>query len=145
MQESQGKQEMGSEIMDALDKAQDSMSGEQSDSSENKENNSEQQGGGESESDKNSDKKPEDESQSGENSGESEDKKPTDSESDKVSDSIGKVENDTTFFIPGLGDMTIEDLIAAGVIDSEFDKMFDRELTKEEREAIANYLDSIKG
>ena len=40
--------------------------------------------------------------------------------------------------------MTLEDLVEQGVLDGEFDKMFDRELTEEERLIIAGYLDLIK-
>jgi len=57
------------------------------------------------------------------------------SEQDKNSDKI---------FVPGLGEITIEDLYNAGVLNGQYDKQFQRELTDEEREAIENYFSSIR-
>ena len=31
-----------------------------------------------------------------------------------------------------------------GILNGEFDKMFDKELTEEQRQIIANYLDLLK-
>lgn len=47
-------------------------------------------------------------------------------------------------YIPGLGNISLKDLNKAGVLNREFDKMFDKELTTEERQIIANYLDLLK-
>ena len=47
-------------------------------------------------------------------------------------------------YIPGLGNVTLKDLDKMGVLNGEFDKMFDKELTTEQRQIIANYLDLLK-
>ena len=46
--------------------------------------------------------------------------------------------------IPGLGEVTLEELFNLGFLDGEYDKQFGRELTDEERDAIENYFASLK-
>ena len=60
-------------------------------------------------------------------------------------DGTNEEKKDTDAFLPGAGDVTLEELIQSGAIDGEYDKQFGRDLTDEERQAIENYFQSLKG
>ena len=110
-------------------------SGENSDQSGEQE--SEQGKGETSEEDSENQEKPE-----GEGEGESQPDMEEPSQGDGGS---GDSDTESDAFIPGLGSSVLEELIKDGAIDGEYDKMFGRDLTDEERQAIENYLQSLKG
>jgi hypothetical protein len=140
------------EIQDKLDDAQNAISGQ-------KPNQDQQQGPSESDKKEEGDQsqQPSEDQQQGQQ-GEGEQKPEENPEGDGESDEqtppqdentssggSGEEKKDTDAFIPGLGDATLEELIKNGAFDGEYDKQFGRDLTDEERQAIENYFQSLKG
>jgi clumping factor A len=151
-----GGQELGKDLMGNLSNAQNNLNGGQ------KPEDDQNQPGQQPEGDKQegeTDKGDKGDQESNNQEGES-DKGDQETDSDKESDSESETGSEsengssgggqkptvdkTTIYIPGYGEVSIEELVALGLLDAEFDKMFDKELTEEERQTIANYLDLIK-
>ena len=170
MEDHFGAQEMGKDMIGNLDQAQDNLNGDKSENQEGENQEGENQQGGdkqeqEGDSQQGGDKeqegqnpegdKQEQEGEQGKGESESDKENESDSESEGDSENESDSENtggggnseykdEATIFIPGFGNMTFQDLVDQGVLNDEFDKMFDRELTEEERQFIANYLDTVK-
>ena len=149
-------------VNDMFEQAQGSISGqkptdkeESSDSSssdKNESNENQDQSGensdqsGEQESEQGKGEKPENSENQEKPEGEGEGESQPDMEQPSQGDGgSGDSDTESDAFIPGLGSSVLEELIKDGAIDGEYDKMFGRDLTDEERQAIENYLQSLKG
>ena len=77
--------------------------------------------------------------------GESEENQPDMNKPNSGSSGSGEIEKETDkIFVPGVGNITVEQLVDMGLLDSEYDKQFNRELSDEERQTIENYFASLR-
>ena len=148
MEDFYGGQELGQELMGSLTNGQNELNKDENSPAPSDKEEPGEQGQGKPEQEENKpgqegDKPNEEPSENPGQSGESQD--PTTGEESSGDGVHNKpVEDDTKIYIPGIGEVTLKELAGMGLLDDEFDKMFDKELTTEEREMIANYLDLIK-
>jgi hypothetical protein len=147
-----GGQELGKDLMGDLSNAQNNLNGGSQQDQPGQQPEGDKQEGETDKGDKGDQESNNQEGESDKGDQETDSDKESDSDSETGSESENGSSSggqkpdidDTTIYIPGYGEVSIKELVELGLLDAEFDKMFDKELTEEERQTIANYLDLIK-